>query len=344
MRAARQSTALEPAQMAKYDWSIEPWLNGEGELHTIRGKSSGQTLLILGGVHGNEPAGSYAIHKIIAELRAGTLVIEAGTLMLVPDCNLLAKKMGQRFVDRDLNRDLRYRSACSDYEDLVGNRLLETLPRADILLDIHTHGHGDGQFLFLGPDRNSGAVEPFDKAHLEYQFAASLNVDVCIYGWLSAYAKFVERQRHLIDSSRISVAHPASLGVGVGTLETFRSLGGYGVTIECGPHLSEASGEVAFEAIKRAIGYAGLSGAPKDPPKTFKEIYEFQTVLIKEHSDDVLSQHWRLLDKIPRGHVVGTRQGKDICFDEDIYTIFCYPDAPVGQAWLYIAQRSDRRA
>lgn len=330
--------------MPRSDYSVEPWIENEGEIHIIRGNKPGKTLLVLGGVHGNEPAGSIAINKLVSEIRSGEVLVESGTLMLVPDCNPKAKKIGKRFVDRDLNRSLQYRENCQQYEDFVGNRILDVFPQADILLDIHTHGHGEGQFLFLGPENNNGSIEPFDKADLEYQFAAQLNFETCIFGWLTAYSDFVKRQRTLIESGHVDVTEPASVDLGIGTLEAFRRSGGFGVTIECGSHFAPSSGEVAYLAIRRAMVSAGLCRTPKVESTDFKEIFEFQRVLVKENADDELSRHWKLFDEIPAGHVIGTRRGEDICFDEEMHSIFCYPDAPAGGAWLYIARRSQRRA
>lgn len=330
--------------MPGHDWSVEPWVENEGELHVFHGQKPGSTLLVLGGVHGDEPAGSIAINQVIGELHGGEVAIEAGTLMLVPDCSPLAKKLGKRFVDRDLNRNLQRRKNCQHYEDVVGNRLLDVFTRADILLDIHTHGHGEGQFLFLGPENNSGPIEPFDKSDSEYQFAASLNFETCIFGWLTAYSNFVEAQKTLIENDLADIANPASLDLGIGTLEAFRSLGGFGVTIECGSHLAQSSSSVAYAAIRRAMVSSGLCKYPEVNAMDFKEIFEFRSVLVKENAADALSRRWQLFDEIPAGHVVGTRRGTELSFDEKLHTVFCYPNAPVGGAWLYLAKRSSRRA
>lgn len=62
----------------------------------------GPTLLCLGGIHGNEPAGVRALQRVVAQLqeheglRRGRLVALAG--------NLAALRAGQRFRSRDLNR------------------------------------------------------------------------------------------------------------------------------------------------------------------------------------------------------------------------------------------------
>ncbi len=62
----------------------------------------GPTLLVVAGLHGNEPAGVEAARRVVSRLQrpgvelAGTFTALAG--------NLSALKAGRRFIDRDLNR------------------------------------------------------------------------------------------------------------------------------------------------------------------------------------------------------------------------------------------------
>lgn len=65
-------------------------------------RGGGPTLMCVAGIHGNEPAGIHALRRVLTALDAreqemtGELVALAG--------NLSALNLGQRFVDRDLNR------------------------------------------------------------------------------------------------------------------------------------------------------------------------------------------------------------------------------------------------
>jgi predicted deacylase len=66
------------------------------------GHTPGPLLLVLGGIHGNEPAGVLAARRVLATLAAtrpplrGSLVALAG--------NLAALRAGTRYVERDMNR------------------------------------------------------------------------------------------------------------------------------------------------------------------------------------------------------------------------------------------------
>ena len=96
----------------------------------------GPTVVVLGGVHGNEPAGTVAARHVLAELEArrppacGRLVAVTG--------NRAALARGQRFVDRDLNRRwfehgvaaLRRRDPAADgVEDREQRELVEVIDR-----------------------------------------------------------------------------------------------------------------------------------------------------------------------------------------------------------------------
>ena len=68
----------------------------------IEGKHPGPTLLFIGGIHGNEPSGVYALQEAVSMLESkkdqlrGKIYAVAG--------NLTALEKGVRFIDQDLNR------------------------------------------------------------------------------------------------------------------------------------------------------------------------------------------------------------------------------------------------
>ncbi|MCB9916756.1 MAG: succinylglutamate desuccinylase/aspartoacylase family protein [Planctomycetes bacterium] len=62
----------------------------------------GPTVVLVGGLHGNEPAGVYAIRAVLAELERRALPLRGRVVGLAG--NLGALRRGDRFLDRDLNR------------------------------------------------------------------------------------------------------------------------------------------------------------------------------------------------------------------------------------------------
>ncbi len=107
----------------------------ETELYINRGSQPGPEVLIVGGVHGDEPSGYHAAREIIY------WEVEKGALMILPEANPPAIEAKERFVDgkRDLNRAFRN----IDEGDLTGkaavaiNEVLEEY-RPDWILDLHS--------------------------------------------------------------------------------------------------------------------------------------------------------------------------------------------------------------
>lgn len=130
------------------------------------GELPGPTLVCVGAIHGNEPAGVHAIHRV------GQRIAEAGALLrgdfvgLVG--NLEAFAQGRRFVERDLNRAWtrervgRLTVAPGDRdalyaEDMEQLELLTEIERAIreargpvYLIDLHTTSGSDGIFTVFG--------------------------------------------------------------------------------------------------------------------------------------------------------------------------------------------------
>lgn len=136
----------------------------ERVLGRIRGSLPGPTLLCVGGLHGNEPAGVSALVRVLealaprADRMRGDFVALAG--------NRSALTLGRRYVDRDLNRawtDERIgrlrdaRLAGATVEDREQLELLDAIEevvrgaRGPVyLLDLHTTSGGGGPFTTFG--------------------------------------------------------------------------------------------------------------------------------------------------------------------------------------------------
>lgn len=71
-------------------------------LGDIRGEQPGPTMLLLAGIHGNEPAGLEACEAVLARLQSEAIPLRGRVVAAIG--NLQALAAGVRFVDRDLNR------------------------------------------------------------------------------------------------------------------------------------------------------------------------------------------------------------------------------------------------
>lgn len=121
-------------------------------------RHDGPTLLCLGGVHGNEPAGVLALQKVFQQLEADQVALRGRFVGL--SGNRSALSVNQRFVDFDLNRAFkperlsRVRAAAADEVlsaeetelrelDALLSELISEAPDRVHVLDLHsTSGSG----------------------------------------------------------------------------------------------------------------------------------------------------------------------------------------------------------
>jgi succinylglutamate desuccinylase len=124
-----------------------------------RAALDGPTLLCIGSLHGNEPAGTLALERVDrlltesgAELAKGELVFLVG--------NLAALEVGQRFLDRDLNRGWS-REAIARLRTF-GPRVHEDLEMLEIDDEIERcQATARGPLLFLDLHTTSAFSPPF---------------------------------------------------------------------------------------------------------------------------------------------------------------------------------------
>jgi predicted deacylase len=305
---------------------------------SYRGLESGPRLIVTGAVHGNETCGTRAITRILGEIDSGNLPIAAGEVTFVPITNPLAYALGQRAGDRNLNRNLAPKGEPADFEDRVANWLCPLLARHDVLLDLHSTRAATEPFALVGPPDNTGTIEPFKHSGKERAFARILGVRRFVEGWLSTYAKGVERRMK------------AGLGglntdprYGVGTTEYMRSVGGYAITLECGQHESPSSPEVAYRAIRNTLAHLGLSGQPAPPRAEQYEALRIHDVVDREHEGDRFGREWASFDRLKQGDPIATRHdGTVLSAEKDGWILFPDVGAKPGHEWFYLAEAVER--
>lgn len=72
------------------------------ELGRVIGADAGATLIVVAGLHGNEPAGLEAGRRVLERLFDDTRALRGELLVLAGNCAALERKV--RFIERDLNR------------------------------------------------------------------------------------------------------------------------------------------------------------------------------------------------------------------------------------------------
>lgn len=155
----------------------------------------GPMIVIVAGIHGNEPAGVQAARRVIDALQRDRLPLRGGLMALAG--NLMALRQAERFVERDLNRQwldaqvesLRTQEANLDCsEDVEQRELLRIFDRCVaeasgpvVFFDLHSSSADGPPFCCLGdtlPNRRIafalgvpvilGLEETIDGAVLEY--------------------------------------------------------------------------------------------------------------------------------------------------------------------------------
>jgi succinylglutamate desuccinylase len=308
------------------------------ESRSFTGLAPGARLIVLGAVHGNETCGTQAIRRVIGEIESARLGIDAGTVTFVPVTNPLAYARHQRMGDRNLNRNLVPTPTPVEFEDRIANWLCPLLEQHDALLDLHSFHTAGEPFVMLGPENNSGTLEPFTRATEETALALCLGVRRFVDGWLDTYAAGVSRRLAAGVSAREADVH-----YGVGTTEFMRAQGGIALTLECGQHDDPAAPQVAYRAIHNALAQLRLSSMPVPPAVSDTEALRLNEVTDRNHAGDRFVRDWASFDRLRAGEVIGIRQdGSPVSADRDGYIVFPNPDALPGQEWFYLARRSAR--
>lgn len=302
----------------------------------------GPRLIVTGAVHGNETCGTVAIRRVLEDIAQGRLQLVAGEVTFVPVTNPLAYERRQRQGERNLNRKLAPTQQIREFEDHVANWLCPLLAHHEVLLDLHSFHTAGEPFAMVGPENNSGTLEPFAHAGQEEALAVRLGVRRIVDGWLGTYAAGVERRRAQLAAAGQPL-HELDADYGVGTTEYMRRVGGWGFTLECGQHEDPRAPEVAYRAILNTLAHLRLVDAPAPAPATDVEALHLFEVVDKAHDQDRFTRDWASFDAVRAGDVIGTRHdGTPVSAATDGRIVFPNPAALAGQEWFYLARQSPR--
>lgn len=150
--AERAATAPSSSSSARVSWPPEGATLTRRWLGAYEGTQPGPTMVVVGGIHGNEPAGVVAVQRVLHEL-AGRRMPLRGRMMGLAG-NIRALSHNVRYLDRDLNRRwyadhlarLRDQPHSEDSpEDTEQRELLKIFDRLDetfdhplVVMDLHS--------------------------------------------------------------------------------------------------------------------------------------------------------------------------------------------------------------
>ena len=311
--------------------------------HSFKALAPGKRLIVLGAVHGNETCGTRGIERVLAELDSGSLHLERGSVTFVPVTNPLAYLHGQRMGERNLNRNLRPNAAPHDFEDSIANVLCPLLAEHQVLLDLHSFHTAGEPFAMIGPQDNSGTLEPFAHAGEEGALALRLGPRRIVEGWLDTYAAGVKnRLQRTAPTDRAQLLN-TDPSYGVGTTEYMRSQGGYAITLECGQHADPQAPEVAYRAIRHTLAHLKLVDEPAPVARTDIELLRLAEVTDRRQAGDRFAREWASYDPLRAGELIGTRaDGDEVCAPADGFIVFPNPAAQPGNEWFYFALPGQR--
>lgn len=103
----------------------------ELNIYKITGKRPGKTLMLIGGIQGNEPGG-FLSADLYADMR-----LEKGNLIVVPRANFYSIILNKRGVNGDMNRKFAHNPDPDTMEDRIVNILKDLINESDYLLNLH---------------------------------------------------------------------------------------------------------------------------------------------------------------------------------------------------------------
>jgi len=126
--------------------------NDKFDIYRLKGDTEGPTLLIFGGIHGNEPGGYFA-----ASILAKHYSVRTGNLWVIPNTHKESIMRYRRSINGDLNRKFSKISANDpDLPIIKEVKALITDPQVDIILNLHD-GHGFFRQQYQNTIFNPGA-------------------------------------------------------------------------------------------------------------------------------------------------------------------------------------------
>jgi predicted deacylase len=97
----------------------------------------GPTILLIGGTHGNEPAGQIALDNLINKLNLKQIVLKKGKLIIVPRINSCGLNLNIRCAPfTDINRNYPIEiNGKSDYN--INSQVINLVKDSDFIIDFH---------------------------------------------------------------------------------------------------------------------------------------------------------------------------------------------------------------
>lgn len=304
---------------------------------------AGPTLIVVGGLHANEPAGIEAAQRVHGMLRGGGLPLRCGRLVSLRG-NLTALSveaaepwLRARYIDYDLNRMFRSSGATVPGDSVEhGERQRLAQELHDItgqargqpyLLDLHTVSSDSPAFIALEdtlPTRRFAAAIPLPKMLGLEEELDGLLIDYATHAF-GCVSCIVEAGRH--DDPRSADVHEAvlllalsHLGMVAGPLRTSKGEAPRSVVSQ-----AAAGRERDFYDVRERVAIGGASFAMQPGASAFRRVVAERTVVASEDGRPVMAPASGLL-------FLPNRQKSPRVGDDAFFVI-----ARVGRFWLALS-------
>jgi Ni,Fe-hydrogenase maturation factor len=101
------------------------------QVYESSSKKEGKTILIIGGIHGDEES-SYLAPELIKDMKP-----KKGKIIFIPRSNIKAIKKNLRFVGSDINRLFNKKIIKNTYENNLVKNLKNYIKKSDVVLNLH---------------------------------------------------------------------------------------------------------------------------------------------------------------------------------------------------------------
>lgn len=133
LRGHRRPEGLEPIPaFAGNDMPNMPF-----RVRVFRSPNPGPTILLVGGVHGNEPAGAHGLVQFVNNLDNGTDQLQKGTLVIVPEVNTWGLNKYVRENGSLINGDINRNFTTTGPQDASSAALQQLVRSSDMVMDFH---------------------------------------------------------------------------------------------------------------------------------------------------------------------------------------------------------------
>lgn len=219
------------------------------ELHVyhIRGREAGPTIMIIGGIHGNEPGG-YLAADLFADL-----TLRKGNLIVVPRANIFSIFQNTRGVSGDLNRQFGASYEHEIEQSTVGV-LAGLMTESDALLNLHD-GSGFYRPTWEGPRNNPqlwGQSIIIDTAEFTRPNGELVNMEAMAIQIMEQANSMIDRPEHhfrVKNTKTFNEKSPHKEQRGSATFHAVSRVGISGFGIETSRDISDESLRVEYQVM-----------------------------------------------------------------------------------------------